>query len=249
MFLLAVCATLLVASATAAATTADVPYGSYSYGSILLYDMPYGSYSYGSIFLGSYSYDACVPSYDSLSCDGGSFIVANACADDTCSDCADPLDYTELTNGEWWCDDTYFYQDTDGDGSEDFYGDLMCFYQGCDNAQDCLADCESCQGLCDGSCDYSTCSGSDLNAIITDSCGFSSMDEMCSAYSGSGSCPANCYGSYTCDQWSASNPVNTCSQMEGYSCDCAGCSCPYDVPAPTPLLCECSGASQSDTTM
>ena len=332
MSLLAVCATLLVASATAAATTADLTgqygddwsesewsqwlkssihrrasdfsYGSYSYGSILngcgsdythvvcdegiimlsdgcddamcgncdttmdftaqtsgsytcddtyyyidgvkegylpgcfCDDSDGGSYSYSY----SFSYDDCVPSYDSLSCDGGSFLVANACADDTCSDCADPLDYTELTNGEWWCDDTYFYQDTDGDGSADFYGDLMCFYQGCDNAQGCLADCDTCQGLCDGSCDYSTCSDSDLNAIITGSCGFSSMDEMCSALADS--CQAaSCYG-YTCHDWSVFDPAYTCSVMKGYDCDCEGCSCPYDVTEIDELICPGYDASE-----
>lgn len=42
----------------------------------------------------------------------------------------------------------------------------------------------------------------------------------------------SCYGA-TCDQW-VNAGSHTCTDLEGYGCDCAGCACSYEAPpAPT----------------
>ena len=41
------------------------------------------------------------------------------------------MNYTAWTGGEWYCDDTYFYQDVGGDGSFESMGPLACYYDSC----------------------------------------------------------------------------------------------------------------------
>ena len=129
------------------------------------------SYDY-EVMLYSYSYD-CVPSYTSVLCNGGSLLVANDCGDDTCSDCASAMNYTSMTRGEFYCDDTMYYYDSDGDGSAEQTGPLMCYNDGCDDDgsysysysysyDDCVSaytslTCDGGRLMLSGGCDDSTC--------------------------------------------------------------------------------------------
>ena len=151
----------------------------------------------------------CVPSHSSYSCDGGSFIVADGCADDTCSDCASTMDYTAWTGGEWYCDDTYFYQDVGGDGSFESMGPLMCYYDSCgggdggdddDDGGDCFDTDNGATDPYGDGCGYydaypSDCGGYDDND-------FSSDDMCCACDGGSENASPDCvpsHSSYSCD--------------------------------------------------
>ena len=91
------------------------------------------SYSYGVY----YSYDDCVSAYVSLTCNNGSLMLSQGCGDDECSNCTLPaFDYTEYSGGTYYCDDTYYYVDSNLDQTPDASAELpspSCYWESCDD--------------------------------------------------------------------------------------------------------------------
>ena len=69
--------------------------------------------------------DDCEEQWMSVYCDDGHLMVGEYC-DDDCGSCDDYMDYTDLTDGQYTCDDDYYYADGE---SEPMPG---CFYNSCD---------------------------------------------------------------------------------------------------------------------
>ena len=76
------------------------------------------SYEYNLIEYGgdgSYNYDyvessgGCSAGYTDVTCYGGTVMISTSCDDATCSSCGLTMDYTALTGGQYTCDETYFY--------------------------------------------------------------------------------------------------------------------------------------------
>jgi hypothetical protein len=83
--------------------------------------------------------DACFWPYGAMACDGGSLIVSTGCDNSTCSNCALTMDYTAFTGGTYFCDDAYYYVDSDLDGNADASASLpmpSCYWEGCDDGGD-----------------------------------------------------------------------------------------------------------------
>ena len=64
---------------------------------------------------GSYNYDyversgGCSADYTDVTCYGGTVMISTSCDDATCSSCGLTIDHTAFTGGQYTCDETYFY--------------------------------------------------------------------------------------------------------------------------------------------
>ena len=80
--------------------------------------------------------DECVSAYSSLTCEDGSLMLSVGCDDDGCSNCTMTADYTEYSGGVYYCDNTYYYYDSDLDGTPEGFAELpspSCYWVSCDD--------------------------------------------------------------------------------------------------------------------
>ena len=103
-------------------------------------------------------------------------------------------------------------------------GMVGCNCDGCACANDGIADDDDCPATCfTQTCDAwlaydgTTCAASESLYL----CNCAGCN--CGGGTDDNDCPATCYG-FSCDGWTA----NTCSEMEGYGCNCDGCACAND---------------------